>query len=649
MNVFLLAGAAALLLIGHCVKTLRWSQLIEIYEEKNTVALLTALSTGYLVNFFLPLRIGDLARAVIAGKRLRNGVAFSLATVIIDRFWDVLSVFLIFFVVFCGGNRSADMLAAVRFYAVFSAGIVLFAALALLFGKGIKRATKWVCGLFNHDLEYRLLFFFWSLITSFKNVFTNISKKRFFACTVLMWGAYMASYGLLAVFLRGLGERISTMDVFVMLFSKNSFDRANLLTASESTILSAAARSCIALYILAPVVVMLVFALLAGLRRKRVGRREEVSHFHELYLLPQSSAAERMRFLETYFDSENPENIKNYIRINQGIIILQDLSAGSNATTMLCMDAEKTFFRKYAFGADGEKLKQQIDWLTAHQERLPLPHILRSQRDEGFACYDMAYSPRAAGMFQYAHSMPVEQTQAVLKAILDCLQRQLYARSERTADAAEIDAYITEKVEANLAKLNNASELKNLLHAPTLLINGRAYKNLAALTHSLRRERLRQVFKEDPISEIHGDLTIENMIVNGDGDEEDGFYIIDPNPGNVLDSACLDLGKVLQSLHGGYEFFMMTSKVEVSENRIDFLYTKSHVYSELYEWFDRYLRETYSPAFVRSVYFHEAVHWLRLLPYKLSKDGRKAALFYAGFLMACNDIVDRFGGAADGE
>ena len=522
MNGLLLAGAALLLLAGHCVKTLRWSQLIEIYEEKNTVALLIALSTGYLVNFFLPLRIGDLARAAIAGKRLKNGVAFSLATVIIDRFWDVLSVFLIFLAAYLGGNRSEDLLSAVRFYFLFSMGIILFAAVALLFSKGIKKATKWVCSIFNADLEYRLLFFFWSLITSFKNVFTSISKKRFLAFTALMWGAYMASYGLLSLFLQRLGENISTMDVFVMLFSKNSFDRANLLTASESAVMSATARICIALYILVPVVVMLAFALLAGRRRKRTGGGAEVSRFHELYLLPQSSAAERMRFLETYFDSENPENLRHYIRINQGIIILRDLSAGSNATTMLCMDAEQTFYRKYAFGEDGEKLKQQIEWLTAHRARLPLPEILHVQCGEGFACYDMAYSPRAAGMFQYAHSMPVEQSERVLTDILGCLQRQLYADARRTADAKEIDAYITEKVDANLERLYGAAELKSLLHEPTLIINGRAYRNLDALACCLRRERLRQVFISDPISEIHGDLTLENMIVHGGGTGGDG-------------------------------------------------------------------------------------------------------------------------------
>ena len=42
------------------------------------------------------------------------------------------------------------------------------------------------------------------------------------------------------------------------------------------------------------------------------------------------------------------------MKVNQGISIIRDFSAGSNATTMLCMDDEKTFFRKYAFEEDGK-------------------------------------------------------------------------------------------------------------------------------------------------------------------------------------------------------------------------------------------------------------------------------------------------------
>ena len=30
---------------------------------------------------------------------------------------------------------------------------------------------------------------------------------------------------------------------------------------------------------------------------------------------------------------------------------------------------------------------------------------------------------------------------------------------------------------------------------------------------------------------------------------------------------------------------------------------------------------------------HEVIHWLRLMPYKLNKDRKRAAMFYAGLVM----------------
>ena len=41
----------------------------------------------------------------------------------------------------------------------------------------------------------------------------------------------------------------------------------------------------------------------------------------------------------------------------------------------------------------------------------------------------------------------------------------------------------------------------------------------------------------------------------------------------------------------------------------------------------------------RSVYFHEMIHWIRLMPYKLAKDERRSLIFYAGMLMVMHDVV----------
>ena len=108
------------------------------------------------------------------------------------------------------------------------------------------------------------------------------------------------------------------------------------------------------------------------------------------------------------------------------------------------------------------------------------------------------------------------------------------------------------------------------------------------------------------------------------------------------DSKFLDYAKLLQSLHGGYEFMMKTSAVSVSKNSVDFICTRSSAYDELFGALRRYLDEHFTPAEVRSIFHHELVHWLRLLPYKLRKDPGLAPMFYAGFIMVANDVYRWF-------
>ena len=45
---------------------------------------------------------------------------------------------------------------------------------------------------------------------------------------------------------------------------------------------------------------------------------------------------------------------------------------------------------------------------------------------------------------------------------------------------------------------------------------------------------------------------------------------------------------------------------------------------------------------VKSIYFHEIIHWLRLMPYKIERDGKRSVLFYAGLLIVLKDVIDMF-------
>ena len=345
-----------------------------------------------------------------------------------------------------------------------------------------------------------------------------------------------------------------------------------------------------------------------------------------LNLLPQADPQDRAAFLSQYFGLQNKTWVDRFLQMNQGITILQDFSAGSNATTMLCMDKNSTFYRKYAFGADGQKLAEQLHWLRAQQARLPLCEILRTGEEDGCCWYDMTYDPQAVGMFRYLHSNPVEKSAAILRDVLTTLDQTLYTPA-RPADPAKIAEYLDQKVDANLAKIREARGLKELAAYDRVWINGRSYKGLPALGRLFDHARLQALFAGDPVAAIHGDLSLENIICRTG---EDSWYLIDPNTGNLHESPFLDYGKLLQSLHGGYEFMMMTPRVSVQGSRIDFALTRSAAYDALLADLMAQLAARYPAEQVDSILMHEVVHWLRLMPYKLTRDRKRAPMFFAG-------------------
>lgn len=631
-----LALAIVLMSIGHFLRTLRWELFISVYEKPDRKRLLSALSLGYTVNFIVPYKLGDVVRGFYAGQRMKNGKALGLSTVIVDRYLDILAVGIIFCVLSLIQRGDAAFASASRFYIILFAALVAATVLVFAFKNLLKKVIRLIAGIFNPRIEGIILRFSWALIWNFKDIALKLNKLKLIVVTAGMWAVYILSYGCFAFFYSSLGTDTGWRDIFLMLFGESGV-KASTVMVSLFKGKFEATQVYFVLYTLLPLVILSLASLL--IKRFHGAEAEEKEY---LNLLPQINAEERLLFLDKYFSGENREYVNNYLKINQGISIIRDYSAGSNATTMLCVDSRGTFFRKYAFGKDGEKLKEQVEWIERYRDILPLPKILKTDSNDFYCYYDMPYDSAAVGMFEYAHSMPIDKSAAILRRVFDRLEDTLYRTAISVAIREDIDAYITGKVDKNIERIVSARRLKPLCEYDTIVINGKEYRNLKFYEKMLSHENLQKVFKGDVITSVHGDLTIENIVcVRKDGAEDD-FYLIDPNTGNILDSSNLDYGKMLQSLHGGYEFLMSVRNVKVSDNRIDFLFAKSAVYESLYEETDKYLRERFSPERVRSIYYHEIVHWLRLMPYKIDKDYHTAPAFYAGLLMVLDDVYKRF-------
>ncbi|RII36808.1 UPF0104 family protein [Clostridium chromiireducens] len=635
--------AISMLLLGHYFKMLRWRQFVQIYEKPQNDVLLKSLTIGYMVNFCLPFRIGDLIRSIYAGRKMKNGICFSIATVIVDKYLDIIAVGFLFLIFYLGSFPKVTLLYSLLFYIGLSVIVLFFSILAIKYSKHLKIFTKKISSIFDDEIELNLLYFSWSIISVFKDMYKKVNRKKLIYNTVLMWLWYITSYYLFAVFLSTFQSAVKLIDIFNLLFNSNNIFMSTIRISHVSSNLILQFPLIMGLYILTPLIILYIISIyktkVSGTLAENNDEQLDVKY---LKILPHVNKNEKLEFLEAYFSGLDREYFKKYMEINRDISIINDYSAGSNATTMLCTNGKQSFFRKYAFGDAGEKLYEQIRWLHEHENFLSLPKIISEGRGKGYCYYDMLYDNSYVGFFNYVHSMSIEDSWSIMKKTLNELEKKLYYLNNRRADKDTIKKYIDTKVIQNIEKIKRTKLLKTLIEYDELIINGTRYKNLNYFSKYLTFEYLYDVFKEDIYSDIHGDLTIENLICRRNGVYKEDFYIIDPNTGNLHDSSNLDYSKLLQSLHGGYEFLMNTRNVDITKNNINYLYIKSSAYNELYERYKKFLNKKFTYNKVKSIFFHEIIHWLRLMPYKIEIDSKRASVFYAGLIIVINEVIKMY-------
>lgn len=624
--------AVVCMVIGHIFKIKRWGLFISVYEEPSEANLLNAMTIGHTANAICPIRIGDIIRICWAGRGLKNGQSLSLATVVADLYVDLITVGAMFFGLSLIGKGGEKLQEMSMFYGQAFLAIIPLTIFSILCRKTIKRIIRAVASIFNEKLELKILYVSYLCIASLKDIVRKINRAKFVMLSIGIWLFYVLSYVIFAEAVQRYGFYYSTSDVFTELFSGLS-----LYHIEKDLVLFWSA------YLLLPLAICWFISMILKLREK--GKITEGR-----LALPQMNHSDRLAFLKTYYEDEKREHIQAYLDINKDVTVVEDNSAGSNASTVLVMNSDgEMFYRKYAFDQDGFKLKEQIDWIENHQADIALPVVVAQKTESNYTTYDMHSYVRAVGLFRCIHTMPVEYSWGVLERVLHDISTGLHQKNIRNAPINVVRNYIKTKISKNISTIINEDKfIRGLEQYDCIVVNGHSFKTLKFYENALSEEHLLEIFKDDIYSDIHGDLTIENIVCVGDdteidSDEYEGkvkphnYYIIDPNTGNVHDSPFLDYAKLLQSLHGCYEFLMMVSKVEINSNKVSFLMINSENYKKVYEKYRDYLYQIFNSKQIVSIYYHEVVHWLRLMPYKIRKNEKLAVVFYAGLLAVLND------------
>jgi hypothetical protein len=616
-----LTGAAAvvLLLCAHVMRAVRHSFLFAKDELPGRFDLLLGLSLSYAVNALFPLRMGELVRAGFIAMRLRLRASYVLATVAAERLSD-LAVVALLAAIFALRSESLSAPArttALLLFAAVSSLVVLALAIERL--AAFRRLVWGAASLFNDSVRTGLVEVLWI----FSRYVTQraLTRPRFVFATIVMWALYLSAYALFAAALD-----ISTAIVSLGLLG------APLRPLLGELFSGGVTRTGLALFVFTTIPVAIV--LLFGLVRHRREIRVSLQFARRFGLMPREdsplsmsrrfrSSADYAALMLAHFTASRGI-IASFADDSMGdAIVHRFLPGGSDAVTAVVESGGRLGIRKLATDAAATKLVEQVQWLRTHERRLSLPPVVAASWNGRRFHYDMPFSIAARDFYEVIHTSQADKSALILGSIVDAMWA--FHTETETGDAHEtaVVSYLDRKLRANAA---DVLAFANGVLSREYSINGVPY-SLDEWNCLLDRQWLRAQISRRGTSVIHGDLTIENIIVSPE--QRAGWYLIDPNPVNLFDTPLIDWAKLMQSLNLGYETMNRGNVCSVNGNALQLVFTRSNAYALLYDCLCERLRSRFGDDGMREISFHEIVNYLRLIPYKIRSAPQKGLAFFA--------------------
>jgi uncharacterized protein (TIRG00374 family) len=189
--------AVLVMFLSYWLRSFRWRYLMAPVKRIETSALFSSLLIGYMANSFLPAHLGEFVRAYVIGKKKDIPSSTVLASIIIERILDVLTLIALMGLTvivfpFPGWVKRSG-------YIFLAVVVLLFLALVLMkmYQKQslafIAKFTRWL----PTKLEERINGAFRSLIDGIVPLMKKNHYLKVFVLTVLIWFCYAVSFQIL--------------------------------------------------------------------------------------------------------------------------------------------------------------------------------------------------------------------------------------------------------------------------------------------------------------------------------------------------------------------------------------------------------------------------------------------------------------------
>ncbi len=206
VNYIWLLPAFVMMCLTYVARAIRWRVLLLPVKEVKTFELFSPLMVGFMAGV-LPARAGELIRAYLLGKKFELSFASSLATIVVERLFDLILLLFLFswILVFHGeifdGNIawSGISIRDLAFqFGVFSLALVLvliaFIYLLTFHNERAMSLVHWLVKPFPEKWQYKLI----QMVETFSQglrVFRNVRALVFIAvATVGVWALIILQY-----------------------------------------------------------------------------------------------------------------------------------------------------------------------------------------------------------------------------------------------------------------------------------------------------------------------------------------------------------------------------------------------------------------------------------------------------------------------
>lgn len=315
--------------------------------------------------------------------------------------------------------------------------------------------------------------------------------------------------------------------------------------------------------------------------------------------------------------------------------------------------------RKEAEGEGRAKLVNEIHWLLNMPEDLKpyFSSVLEYDISSPKVYYNVPYyGSRNLRQFIFAGDFDADDTVGFLDKLLHWMFDHVYCRKISKAPENWImEKHICRVLDRLVECCKKSEDLKDLIEADKIIINGKEYRNVKELYERIKvmDEFIKRVNPTDLVM-IHGDLHFQNILLSDETDT--GFILVDPRGEHLGSDIYYDMGKIFHSIHGKYDF-IHSDQFRLNIDYIDripcasYTFTNEYmvaVYDKIYEKFLELISQfdymKNDPDWMMKCLWAEASHFCSVMTFHVAKSSKpdRVMLLYLMGVILINEFYDKY-------